>query len=135
MQLFTLVSPTYSSTSGSLTVGSPRTFTSTYTSVSATIYASIDTSCRFPGVFGTLDDGACELRVSYYSPTATNVITWTQSDLDPIALLALLKHCQDRTDEILKKGEQSGLSSVPTSDAHSFSSHGKTCAVYLAAYH
>lgn len=59
-------------------------------------------SCSFPGVFGKGEDGTYELRVPHYSPTATNAITWIEHDLGP-SVLALLKHYEDKADEVLNK--------------------------------
>jgi len=45
-------------------------------------------------------DGTYELSIPRYSPTATNALLWVQKDLGG-SVLALLKHYQDRADEIL----------------------------------
>jgi len=47
-------------------------------------------------------DGTYELSIPRYSPTATNALLWVQKDLGG-SVLALLKHYQDRADEILNK--------------------------------
>jgi len=47
-------------------------------------------------------DGTYELSVARYSPTASNALLWVQKDLGD-SVLALLKHYQDRGDEILNK--------------------------------
>ncbi|KAF7986297.1 hypothetical protein HWV62_35244 [Athelia sp. TMB] len=54
------------------------------------------------GVFGKDESGTYELRVPHYSATKTQAITWIEHDLGP-SVLALLKHYEDRADEVLNK--------------------------------
>jgi len=54
------------------------------------------------GILAKGPDGSYELGIPHYSATATNAITWIKHDLGA-SVLALLKHYQDRADEILNK--------------------------------
>ncbi|KAF7973251.1 hypothetical protein HWV62_15765 [Athelia sp. TMB] len=57
---------------------------------------------NFPYTFGKDQSGAYELRAPLFSPTKTVPILWVEKTLGPI-VLALLKHYQDRADEVLDK--------------------------------
>ncbi|KAF7985837.1 hypothetical protein HWV62_516 [Athelia sp. TMB] len=57
---------------------------------------------NFPYTFGKDQSGAYELRAPLFSPTKTVPVLWVEKTLGPI-VLALLKHYQDRADEVLDK--------------------------------